>query len=74
MQEALIKNVDKGKYSSVSGIDELRDAITEKTFLVSVIHANNEIGVIQNLSSIGEICKEKNVLFHSVIDLPFYHS
>ncbi len=46
-------------------LDELSKAITEKTFVVSVIHGNNEIGVIQNLEAIGKICKEKNVFFHT---------
>jgi cysteine desulfurase len=46
-------------------IGELEKAITDKTILVSVIHGNNEIGTIQNLERIGEICKKKNVLFHT---------
>lgn len=44
---------------------DLEEAITDKTFLVSVIHGNNEIGVIQNIRELGEICKRKNVLFHT---------
>jgi cysteine desulfurase len=43
----------------------LREAITDKTILVSVMYANNEIGVIQPIAEIGKICKEKGVLFHS---------
>ncbi len=39
--------------------------IDEKTMLVSVIHGNNEIGVIQNLKAIGKICGNKGVCFHS---------
>src|SRR5438067_6899434 len=46
-------------------LDQLRDAITEKTILVSVMYANNEIGVIQPVAEIGKICKEKGVLFHT---------
>ncbi|MFA5953275.1 MAG: cysteine desulfurase family protein [Candidatus Pacearchaeota archaeon] len=46
-------------------IDELKKTITKETFLVSVIHGNNEIGVIQNIEEIGKICKEKKVLFHT---------
>lgn len=46
-------------------LEELEKSITPKTILVSIIHANNEIGTIQNLEKIGEICKKKNVLFHS---------
>ena len=44
---------------------DVADAITEKTILVSVIHGNNEIGTIQHLQEIGKICQEKNVLFHT---------
>jgi cysteine desulfurase len=46
-------------------LDELRDAILPHTVLVSVMYANNEIGVIQPVREIGEICREKQVLFHS---------
>jgi cysteine desulfurase len=45
-------------------LDELRNAIRPDTALVSVMHANNEIGVIQPVGEIGRICGEKNVLFH----------
>ncbi len=43
---------------------ELEKSITNKTFLVTIIHGNNEIGVIQDIEKIGKICKEKGVLFH----------
>jgi len=45
-------------------LEELKNSITEKTFLVSIIHGNNEIGTIQDLEKIGKICREKKVLFH----------
>lgn len=46
-------------------LDELKDAITDRTVLVSVMAANNEIGVVQPLAEIGAICRERGVLFHS---------
>jgi cysteine desulfurase len=45
--------------------ERVREAITEKTILVSLMLANNEIGTIQRLASIGAICREKGVLFHT---------
>jgi len=45
--------------------EDIRNAITKRTLLVSIIHGNNEIGTIQELEAIGKICKEKNVLFHT---------
>jgi cysteine desulfurase len=46
-------------------LKQLENAINDKTFLVSVIHGNNEIGTIQNLEAIGKICKKKRVAFHT---------
>jgi cysteine desulfurase len=46
-------------------LTQLRDAITPKTILVSIMAANNEIGTIQEISEIGKICREKNVFFHT---------
>ena len=43
---------------------ELRRAITPKTILISIMHANNEIGVLQPIEEIGKIAKEKSVIFH----------
>jgi cysteine desulfurase len=45
-------------------LDRLREAILPGTVLVSVMQANNEIGVIQPVREIGAICREKGVLFH----------
>jgi len=45
-------------------LEELKKAITPETFLVSIIHANNEIGTIQSIDEISNICKEKKVPLH----------
>ncbi|NDV13890.1 IscS subfamily cysteine desulfurase [Crenobacter caeni] len=45
-------------------LDELKAAIRPDTLLVSVMYVNNEIGVIQDIPAIGEMCREKGVLFH----------
>ena len=67
---ALEKQGFQVTYLAVDGdglvdLDQLRGAITEKTILVSVQHANQEIGTIQDIEKIGHICKEKDVLFHT---------
>jgi len=46
-------------------LDELKNEICDETLVVSVIHGNNEIGVIQDIKEIGRICKEKGVYFHT---------
>jgi cysteine desulfurase len=46
-------------------VEAVRNAITDKTILVSIMYANNEIGVIQPIREIGALCHEKNVLFHT---------
>lgn len=46
-------------------LEELENAITDKTVLVSVMGVNNEIGVIQNLKEIGKICRKHGVYFHT---------
>ena len=44
---------------------ELEDSIREDTILVSIMHANNEIGTIEPIKEIGKICREKGVYFHT---------
>jgi cysteine desulfurase len=46
-------------------LNELRAAITEKTILITIMSANNEIGVLQPIAEIGAIAKEKGILFHT---------
>ena len=45
--------------------EDVKKAITKDTLVVSIIHGNNEIGTIQDLESIGKICREKGVYFHT---------
>ncbi len=51
--------------NGIIDIAELESAIREDTALVTVMHANNEIGTIQPITEIGKICSEKKVLFHT---------
>ena len=53
------------KADGLIDLKELEKAITPKTLLVSIMGVHNEIGVIQPLKEIGEICKEKEVFFHT---------
>src|SRR6201992_697047 len=46
-------------------IEDLKRAMDDKTILVSIMYANNEIGVVQPLREIGALCHEKGVLFHT---------
>jgi len=45
--------------------EEVEAAITDKTALVTIMYANNEIGTIQPIAEIGKICRERKVLFHT---------
>ena len=45
--------------------EQVREAIRDDTCLVSVMYANNEIGTIQPISEIGEVCRERGVIFHT---------
>ena len=45
-------------------LSELENAIRDDTILVSVMHVNNELGVTQDIESIGKLCRQHNVLFH----------
>src|SRR5262245_27674808 len=46
-------------------LDDLRSAITDRTILITIMTANNEIGVLQPIGEIGAIAKEKGILFHT---------
>ena len=54
-------NVDREGFIDLK---ELEKAITPKTLLVSIIHANNEIGTIQDIDAISKICKKHDILLH----------
>ena len=55
-------NVDK---DGIINLEELINAITKDTILISVMFANNEIGSIQPIKKIGKIAKEKGIIFHT---------
>lgn len=59
-----ITYVGVDKYGLVSPSD-IKKAITDKTILVSVMHANNEIGAIQPIAQIGKIAKDSGIYFHT---------
>lgn len=56
----------------VSG-DDLKKAITDKTILVSIMHANNEIGTIEPIAQLAQIAKEKGICFHTDAVQTFGH-
>jgi len=56
--------LDVDEYGMIS-LEELEKAITEKTILISIMFANNEIGTIQPVKEIGELAKKQGVLFHT---------
>jgi cysteine desulfurase len=60
--EVTYLNVDE---EGLIDIDELKNSINDKTILVSIMAANNEIGTIQPVEEIGKICKGSGVLFHT---------
>src|SRR2546427_2919169 len=45
-------------------LDELKAAISDKTILITIMAANNEIGVLQPVAEIGKLCREGGVIFH----------
>ena len=53
------------KTNGLVDLDRLRAAVTERTAIVSVMAVNNEIGVIQPMVEIGQICREKGAFFHT---------
>jgi cysteine desulfurase len=52
------------KYGLID-LNQLKKTIKKDTLLVSVIHGNNEIGTVQDIKSIGKICRENNIYFHT---------
>ena len=60
--EAVFLGVDPEGFVDVK---ELEKAMDGRTILVSVIHANHEIGTIQDIGAIGKVCRRKGVLFHT---------
>jgi cysteine desulfurase len=59
-----LKYVGVDNYGIVD-LDELKDAITDKTILITVMHANNEVGTIEPLSEISKIARERDICFHT---------
>jgi cysteine desulfurase len=53
------------KADGLIDLDMLKESFTDKTILVSIMYANNEIGVVQPIREIGRMCKERGVLFHT---------
>ena len=53
------------KANGLVDLEELEKAITEKTIIVSIMMGNNEIGVVQPVKEIGELCRKHKVLFHT---------
>ena len=60
--EATYLDVDENGFVNPA---DVKAAITEKTALVTIMYANNEIGTVQKISEIGKICREKGVAFHT---------
>ena len=60
----IIKFVNVDKYGFVDP-DEIKNLVSKKTILISIMHANNEIGTIEPIEEIGEIAKENKIYFHT---------
>ncbi|MFB6434570.1 MAG: IscS subfamily cysteine desulfurase [Candidatus Malihini olakiniferum] len=50
--------------SGIIALHELEEAMRKDTILVSIMHVNNEIGVVQDISAIGEMCRIRGIVFH----------
>jgi len=59
-----ITYISVDKYGMID-LDELRKSLTDKTILISIMHANNEVGTIEPISEIARIAKEKGIYFHT---------
>ncbi len=53
------------KKDGLIDLDQLREAITDKTILITIMTANNEIGIVQPIAAIAAIAKEKGIFFHT---------
>lgn len=62
--KATVTYLPVDKYGQVD-VDAVKNAITDKTVLISIMYANNEIGTIHPIREIGKLAKEKGILFHS---------
>lgn len=51
--------------NGVIKVEDLKEAITPETILITIMHANNEIGTIQPIEEIGKLARENNIIFHS---------
>jgi cysteine desulfurase len=61
---AKVTYLDVDQYGRVT-LDELENAITTETMLISIMHANNETGTLQPIKEIGEIAKKRGIAFHT---------
>ncbi|WOO48720.1 IscS subfamily cysteine desulfurase [Hafnia alvei] len=52
------------KHDGLIDLKELEEAMREDTILVSIMHVNNEIGVVQDIAAIGELCRSKGIIYH----------
>lgn len=52
------------KSDGLIDLNELENAMREDTILVSIMHVNNEIGVVQDIAAIGELCRSKGIIYH----------
>jgi cysteine desulfurase len=59
-----ITYINTNKYGEVNP-DDVQNAITDNTFLICMMHSNNELGIINDISKIAETAKEKNILVHT---------
>ena len=64
LQGFKVKYLPVDRYGVVN-LDDLKKSISKGTFLITIMHANNEIGTIQNIDEIGKIAKKHNIIFHS---------
>ncbi|RZN58253.1 IscS subfamily cysteine desulfurase [Avibacterium paragallinarum] len=53
------------KSDGLIDLEELKNAMRDDTILVSIMHVNNEIGVIQDIKAIGDLCRERKIIFHT---------